>query len=237
MAPRNRNVELTNSSDLSLSPLNAALRSRVIPSSSRLLVKMTQPSAKGSGYDDDQRSRSAAERDGLGWSGSESEEEEFSRTVARIARRKSGAPARQLFKRPSLPAGSLKRFSDFGATSNQTSPASTSGTMSGGPPTPSVAERPSTSLGTSRGHSTGTTAALLTALVEQKYASRDMLPRPKKFVSGWGAPEVLLEDDWPPDSMGADDDVEHITADPSTGVNSKQAGPGSSLPRPLGAAW
>lgn len=43
------------------------------------------------------------------------------------------------------------------------------------------------------------TAALITALVEQKYASTETLPRPKRFVEGWGAPEVLEDDEWPPD--------------------------------------
>ncbi|CAK9786071.1 unnamed protein product [Cutaneotrichosporon oleaginosum] len=222
--------------DLSLPPLNAALRSRVIPSSSRLLVKMTQPSGAGATYDE--------KRDGLGWSGSESEEEEFSRTVARIARRKSGMPPpRQLSKRPSLPAGYLHRHSDFygsGLASNQTSPSTASDSQTGGPPTPSVSERPSTSLGTSR--PTHGTVALLSALVEQKYASRDVLPRPKRFVHGWGAPEVLLEDDWPPDNLASDDMSMSENSSSMTNVTtptiSKQAAPASTrLPRPLGRAW
>ncbi|BEI95810.1 hypothetical protein CcaverHIS631_0107590 [Cutaneotrichosporon cavernicola] len=225
--------------DLSLPPLNAALRSRVIPSSSRLLVKMTQPPGVGATYDKD-------DRDGLGWSGSESEEEEFSRTVARIARRKSTVPVpRHLSKRPSLPAGYLHRHSDFYSTmaSNQTSPSTGSESQIGGPPTPTIGERPSTSLGTSRpNHGT---AALLSALVEQKYASRDALPRPKRFVHGWGAPEVLLEDDWPPDNLASDNmsmSDEHMssTTNVTTPTMTKQAVPAAStrrLPRPLGAAW
>lgn len=198
---------------------------------------MTQPPGSGSAAYDD-------ERDSLGWSGSESEEEEFSRTVARIAKRKSGIVVpRQLSKRPSLP-GCLHRYSDFYgngmSTSNQTSPSTASGTLSGGPPTPSVIERPSTSLGTS--HPNHGTAALLSALVEQKYASRDTLPRPKKFVQGWGAPEVLLEDDWPPDQLASDDMSmsEHSSSatNMTTPTIAKQAGPVSArLPRPLGAAW
>lgn len=197
---------------------------------------MTQPSAAGAAYDD--------ERDGFGWSGSESEEEEFSRTVARIARRQSGvAPTRQLSKRPSLPAGYLHRHSDFygsGLASNQTSPSTASDSATGGPPTPSVAERPSTSLGTSRPNQG--TAALLSALVEQKYASRDSLPRPKRFVHGWGAPEVLLEDDWPPDNLASDDmsmdEHSSSTTNVTTPTIAKQAGPASPrLPLPLGVAW
>ncbi|GMK54709.1 hypothetical protein CspeluHIS016_0112950 [Cutaneotrichosporon spelunceum] len=223
--------------DLTLPSLNAALRSRVIPSSSRLLVKMTQPSGAGSTYDDD-------DHNGLGWSGSESEEEEFSRTVSRIARRKSTIPApRQLFKRPSLPAGYLHRHSDYygSMASNQTSPSTASESHVGGPPTPTVGQRPSTSLDTS--HPNQGTAALLSALVEQKYASRDALPRPKRFVQGWGAPEVLLEDDWPPDNLVASDDMAMSEYDSST-INvtaptiPKQAVPASTrLPQPLGAAW
>jgi hypothetical protein len=41
---------------------------------------------------------------------------------------------------------------------------------------------------------------LINALVEQKYASTGTLPRPKRFVEGWGAPEVLEDDEWPPDN-------------------------------------
>jgi hypothetical protein len=42
--------------------------------------------------------------------------------------------------------------------------------------------------------------------VEQKYASREALPRPKRFVEGWGAPEVLHDDEWPPDNGAELDD-------------------------------
>lgn len=42
---------------------------------------------------------------------------------------------------------------------------------------------------------------MLSALVESKYGTTEALPRPKRFVEGWGAPEVLHDDDWPPDGV------------------------------------
>lgn len=160
--------------DLTLPPLNAALRSHVIPSSSRLLVTKTRTRGLSQGGLDDAPSTS------LGWSGSESEEEEFSRTVARIASRKSLAPQRKLQKRPSLPVGRMAMrhsLTDKAAA----------------PTAPSLADRPASAIGTMR----PTGAAALLALVEQKYASSQALPRPKKYVQGWGAPEVLHDDEWP----------------------------------------
>lgn len=160
--------------DLTLPPLNAALRSHVIPSSSRLLVTKTRTRGLSQGGLDDAPSTS------LGWSGSESEEEEFSRTVARIASRKSLAPQRKLQKRPSLPVGRITMrhsLTDKAAA----------------PTAPSLADRPASAIGTMR----PTGAAALLALVEQKYASSQALPRPKKYVQGWGAPEVLHDDEWP----------------------------------------
>ncbi|KAL1410089.1 hypothetical protein Q8F55_004092 [Vanrija albida] len=170
--------------DLSLPLLNAALRSHVIPSSSRLLVQSSRKAKLADGEADTS----------LGWSGSESEEEEFSRTVARITLRKAAAatsavppPAsRRLLHRPSLPVGRLHRFS-------QLSPPSDSST---GPTTP----RPSSAMSSSSRSASGT-AAMLSALVESKYGTSEALPRPKRFVEGWGAPEVLHDDDWPPDAV------------------------------------
>lgn len=165
--------------DLTLPPLNAALRSHVIPSSSRLLVTKTRTRGLSQGGVDE------ASGSGLGWSGSESEEEEFSRTVARIASRKSLAPVRKLQKRPSLPVGRMTNAyarHSLGHNDGVRAPA-----------TPSLGDRPASAIGTMR---PAGTAALL-ALVEQKYASSQALPRPKKYVTGWGAPEVLHDDEWP----------------------------------------
>lgn len=174
--------------DLSLPLLNAALRSHVIPSSSRLLTTRKNRQSKAESED-------AADK--FGWSGSDSEEEEFSRTVARIAARKSGTfAARSLTKRPSLPAGRLSRNSrlpQFGAAASSDGRSSPSSSL-GGPPTPFISERPSTSLGMSR--TTNATAELLNAL-GKKYALPEELPRPKRFIGGWGAPEVLIDDEWP----------------------------------------
>lgn len=175
--------------DLSLPPLNAALRSHVIPSSSRLLVKSSG-----------NRSSSAqGKQDCLGWSGSESEEEDFSRTVARIAIRKSGTPPnRRVLKRPSLPASRVSRYSDFGMMGPPSpNPASEANALTKTSSIPTPSSRRSTA--SSIGSRPSGTAALISALVEQKYASTEALPRPKRFVEGWGAPEVLHDDEWPPD--------------------------------------
>lgn len=186
--------------------MNAALRSRVIPSSSRLLVSAPPRPLSAQG------DRVPATH---GWSGSESEEEEFSRTVARIAMRKVTAsaaggslPTRRVMKRPSLPATRMNRFSEFAPSFASRldggSIGSSGSSPSSGPPTPGDRPpRPATAIGTTR--SSGT-AALITALVEQKYASREALPRPKRFVEGWGAPEVLHDDEWPPDNGAELDD-------------------------------
>ncbi|EKD03393.1 hypothetical protein A1Q2_02312 [Trichosporon asahii var. asahii CBS 8904] len=166
--------------DLTLPPLNAALRSHVIPSSSRLLVTKTRTRGLSQGGLDEAPSNS------LGWSGSESEEEEFSRTVARIASRKSLAPQRKLQKRPSLPVARM--------TTNAYARHSLGTNDKASPVTPTpLGDRPASAIGTMRPNGT---AALL-ALVEQKYASSQALPRPKKYVQGWGAPEVLHDDEWP----------------------------------------
>lgn len=202
--------------DLSLPLLNAALRSHVIPSSSRLLTTR-------------KKSRADDAVDQLGWSGSDSEEEEFSRTVARIAARKSGVfPNRRLTKRPSLPAGRLHQQSrhDSSASDGRSSPSS-----SVGPPTPFVLERPSTALGTSR--ATSTTAELLNAL-GKKYALPEELPRPKRFIGGWGAPEVLVDDEWPAAVMEADEALE---LDLEMEMELDTQAVHNALPRPLGAQW
>jgi hypothetical protein len=133
-----------------------------------------------------------------GWSGSDSEEEEFSRTVARISLRKSSSlPARRVVKRPSLPASVTRsnRYSDIGVGADGAKPSAVKERSAD-----VVASRRATTSAIPSARPSGT-AALITALVEQKYATKESLPRPKRFVSGWGAPEVLEDDEWPPDKL------------------------------------
>lgn len=190
--------------DISVPLLQVALKSRILSPSSRLLRHRPSPLRASS-------TSSTIRSQDEGWSGSESEEEDYARAIRIIALRKlshPSTPTPSKPKRPSLEQSTSSRFSQLSQTSEASASTVDSGNTLLTPSSSVVSTRPLPRLSSSRGPGDfplgGSVPSSPTRQVSGLptkgfYESMKSSPRnlPLREVEGWGPPEILADDDWP----------------------------------------
>lgn len=174
-----------------------------------------------------------SETSGTGWSGSESEEEEFNAVLMSIGQRKL---AQRAFRRQSTPARrnrSSLRLSMMSESSTSSAssielltPDPHRTTFSMGPYDPLNPTTPSSiKLWSTKKAPAGSALGIpIPTRPTRKTSFTRALPAPKRSIKGWGKPEVLLEDDEAPLIHSSSEEEDHNSLERSNTITPRSIG-------------